>query len=296
MFNYSINSVSSKTSYNKHNIVFGQIRPEHLFINVNGFGKDYNWADEMIKLIDSSKTKLQKGEKFNDVLNYISQKYHEYFINNISEKPGVAEENALFGKLRKKGVVRTMISSLDRYEGYVDRILNFTKTSGTIYTKKIKNKKLEVKKLSLVKKQIPLSSTEILQENIPKNLRQVFGPEIIFISSSPVKSIIPALKHVEKLCSDITAIKKVSDRKNLEFCNNKIAEIHWFLSQVMPFHRGSAGITDIFTKSLYESLGVQVSPWKKGIIPDLEAYARKLEDYVKSYPTFFEKPPEIMNN
>jgi len=39
---------------------------------------------------------------------------------------------------------------------------------------------------------------------------------------------------------------------------------------------------------------VQVSPWKKGLAPDLEALVTPLDDFLEKYPKMFEKMPQVM--
>ena len=67
----------------------------------------------------------------------------------------------------------------------------------------------------------------------------------------------------------------------------------------MPYTRGSAGIADCLTRSLYKALGEDVPIFKKGIGLDLEAFARNLDDYQANWDSFFverqgnqEKPSE----
>lgn len=57
----------------------------------------------------------------------------------------------------------------------------------------------------------------------------------------------------------------------------------------MPFVRGSAAMADAYTKSLFEALNIQTTPWKKGIAPDFEAFITPLDEYSKNTETFLIK-------
>lgn len=70
-----------------------------------------------------------------------------------------------------------------------------------------------------------------------------------------------------------------------------IAELHWWLAHAMPYERGSAGVSDMLAKSLFELRGMEVAPWRRGGSPDLRAMLNSLPAYVDLYPKLFEQPP-----
>jgi len=76
--------------------------------------------------------------------------------------------------------------------------------------------------------------------------------------------------------------------ENIAAIYEKVGKIHWCIAQSMPFIRGSAAIADAFTKSLFEAVNIQTSPWKRSLSPDMEAFAIPLEEYSKKYRSFFE--------
>ena len=80
---------------------------------------------------------------------------------------------------------------------------------------------------------------------------------------------------------------------DLDNINEEIGEIHWILSHSMPWGRGSAGISQAYVLSLYQSLGLKVYPPKENISFDLEAFCTELEDYKKMYKNYYENPPEV---
>lgn len=302
-------------SLHKSRIAFGQILPEHLFIKLDGFEKNMSWADSMIECVNNSMVKIQKGAKFSDVLKYIAKNYNDYFTNYYPCKYLMSDfDNGIspFGLLRRgrHSTEHTAISG--KYKSYRERFVNFFNKHQSIDTMNkfyvgniqnyqnnfifIKTKKMVVtQNLEKERKPIKLSEIEISQEKLSDKLEKCYGDKLILCNTPSSDSIKPVLKHIETLYSDVTKIKKVKTQSELDFCNEKIAEIQWYFAQVTPFLRGSAGIADVFSKSVYEGLGVQVSSWKKGVAPDLEAYVRTLDDYVSNYTTFFEKLPKIMD-
>ena len=74
---------------------------------------------------------------------------------------------------------------------------------------------------------------------------------------------------------------------------DRVAEIHWWLTQLCPFHRGSASITDAFTKTIFDYRGIETSIWKKELMPDFESFVRPREDFIAHYQEFFVEPPRL---
>jgi avirulence protein len=68
------------------------------------------------------------------------------------------------------------------------------------------------------------------------------------------------------------------------------AEMHWWLVQALPDPRGSAAKADVFVRSVLEARGIQVPPWKKGVVPDLQALASPESEFVAAYSNYFSRP------
>jgi len=66
------------------------------------------------------------------------------------------------------------------------------------------------------------------------------------------------------------------------------ATIQWLIAQECPYKKGSDSIANLLTRSLMHSYGIELSPLKKGVSCDFEAFYRDLDDYIKNYPSFFE--------
>lgn len=71
------------------------------------------------------------------------------------------------------------------------------------------------------------------------------------------------------------------------FVIDLISQMHWWLSHLMPYRRGSAAISDMFVRSLFESRGIVPGPWKPGVLPDVAALVMPLDQYVDQYQSLF---------
>ena len=71
------------------------------------------------------------------------------------------------------------------------------------------------------------------------------------------------------------------------FMIDMLSQIHWWLSHLMPYRRGSAAISDMLIRSLFESRGVVPGPWRPGVLPDVEALVTPLEKYIEQYKSLF---------
>ena len=258
---YYYNPVSPPKKVNRPS--FGQIKPDMLFIDIQGFGKDYNWANNMIKVIDNSKS---KNLPFEHLLDKIEKKYHDCFKNNE--------------RVAAKRTNRESLSVAGRYEGYFDRAeyLVFK------HQNKSDNFGISHTRYAEFDPNVELITTGLNWEGY--NLTWDHAPP----ESTPL-----VMEHIKEIYNGLDSYKASSkDEKTLSKINKDVAEIHWYFTQVMPYRNGSAGIADVLTKTIYESLGVQVSPWKKGIAPDLEALVTPLDEFVKNYESYFTKSPYFM--
>jgi hypothetical protein len=114
-----------------------------------------------------------------------------------------------------------------------------------------------------------------------------------YVSAQKSQHVLP---KTDKMYQEALALKGHLNKNNLEDAIQRIASIHWWMIQALPFNGGAAGITDMLTKTLFKHLGIQTSKWRPGIAPDLEALTTPLEEYVHNYPTFFQKPLELAQN
>lgn len=73
--------------------------------------------------------------------------------------------------------------------------------------------------------------------------------------------------------------------------NCSVATIHWLIAQATPFVRGSDSFANVFTKAIYHSYGMKLSPIKEGKSFDFEAFCSDLDEFINKYPNLFEIKP-----
>ena len=105
----------------------------------------------------------------------------------------------------------------------------------------------------------------------------------------PPSEIRKILHHVESLYQD--TMRLPSRPGTFSPILRQVATMHWLLAHAMPYLRGSAGIADMFTKAVLDAKGIEVSPWKPGLAPDLEALVTPLPQFIQQYASYFEKAP-----
>lgn len=276
----NMNSIqnNSRWNYTKKQISFGQIKPEMLFIEIPGFEKDYNWANVMIKTIDKTSKTIKAGTfGLTNILDGLKTDYRKYYINN---KPK-GSENTNFGVDRKSDLLTEIIG---RYRSYFDRASQLVLRDYEI----VDEEKIGHTTTAEFDKNLKLTKTIYNLENLE-----------MYWQHTDVKNIPSVMKHSANIYNDIKELDKEipqSSNKNiiLNKINKKVAELHWYMANSTPYGRGSAGITDILIKSIYESMNIQVDAWKKGLAPDLEAFVTPLDEFIEKYPTYFSSPPKFM--
>lgn len=72
----------------------------------------------------------------------------------------------------------------------------------------------------------------------------------------------------------------------------KLAEMHWLLAHAMLDHRGSAAKSELAIRSIAMALDMELPPFREDIAPDLEAFVRPIDDFVKKYQSDFFMDPE----
>lgn len=70
-----------------------------------------------------------------------------------------------------------------------------------------------------------------------------------------------------------------------------LGELHWWVAQAMPDSRGSAAKAELCVRALAQARGMDLPPFARGVVPDLEAMTRRREDFVGSYAESFSRPP-----
>lgn len=95
------------------------------------------------------------------------------------------------------------------------------------------------------------------------------------------------LRHIEALFAKATADKQSPQAKL-----HALAEMHWWMANAMPDPRGSAAKAEFCVRSLAYANGIELPPFKHGIVPDLEAIDPRMScaDFVTSYESMLDGP------
>ncbi len=68
-----------------------------------------------------------------------------------------------------------------------------------------------------------------------------------------------------------------------------LAELHWLLAHAMPDCRGSAAKSELAVRSIAHSVDQELPPFKKGVVPDLEAFLVPKDQFVAKYADMLEE-------
>ena len=87
--------------------------------------------------------------------------------------------------------------------------------------------------------------------------------------------------HLEDLLKAILAPLPAENRLfHTAIMCERVAPLHWWLSQTNYFIRGSAAISDMLSATLFEVHGLRRGPWKPNVNPDVTALITpRIEDY-----------------
>jgi avirulence protein len=99
------------------------------------------------------------------------------------------------------------------------------------------------------------------------------------------KYINKILDHAETLFSKLTTGQGLQEEK-LKI----LGEMHWWVANAMPDARGSAAKTEFCIRSLANANGIELPPFKRGILPDLDAMDSSMScaDFSANYEDMFE--------
>lgn len=251
-----------------------RFKQEDFFVNIRGYGKNRAWANSVKSTTDNAVNLIRKNSTLDNILKFISA--------------GVRKANTLcldIGKKLHSGILRTKrdgwlchsdwsglelwtdYSHVSRYKNYIERL------------DEIANKKL-INPYDDIELTIP-----IIEEN---------GSSLKHCSEKYINN---AFKHIAEIYGHFKQSfnSKEINNSQMKDVNNDIAEIRWILAHSMPWERGSDAISNILIRAMYKSIGIKSYPLKKGISLDLEAFCTELKDYKAKFPSFFEKPPEIID-
>lgn len=269
---------SSNAGYNQKfsQPSFKQITPKHMYINSFGYDHNRRWTNNAIKIINKAKDKVSNNTGFSNLMEYISDNYSD-FLDEASE----------FGQIRTQKWSTFMKG---KYKKYKDRMLKLTQSSEILNYENPdeKNSNYQIKRYtSKIKSK---NTNEII--NLNEILHIIKGHDVyktgdVILMSPDPEAIPKTFEEATVIYNNILNNKGMLSDDNIKMITSDIAKLHWLISQVRPYSRGTAGIADIFAKSLFEAKGIQVSPYKKDVNPNLEAFITTIEAYQKEYENFF---------
>lgn len=91
------------------------------------------------------------------------------------------------------------------------------------------------------------------------------------------------MDHAETLYSKALDTS-VPDRQALR----TMGELHWWVANAMPDDRGSAAKTEFTVRSIAQSRGMDLPPFQRGVVPDLEAMTTPRAEFVEKYSGLFD--------
>lgn len=234
------------------------------------FGKNGRWASEMNEISDKAVVRIKDGESFDEVLSNIANDVHndvranrrpnDTGANNANEQAGVSRNTP-----ETKDVQYMTPYDENNYGEYKERF------------DRIRSKRPPRKS--------PYPDMEVT--NILPEAGLMIHPAAAASYDAGMKHINDRYKELGPLIQKVNSGQPMS-KSELKQAKAKIAEIHYLMTNIMPYRRGSAGIADTMTRSLCKSLGIDLPPLKKGVALDLEAFHLNLDEYIKQWDSFFE--------
>lgn len=245
------------------------------WVNIRGYGKNRIWAQSVKNTADTAVNLIRKDTSCENVLRFITA--------------GITKANKLTFDLTKRehtGILRAgrvgwkSGSSWDKYD-----IL------ATDYS--LKNSAYKSYELRLDKRIDNPVGKPYPYINLTRPMR---GSDTNFLRHGDKNGVNAALDMVVELYKNhIAKYTKIDVQpEHLKDINNNVAEIRWILAHSTPWERGSDSIANVFIRAIYKALGIKATPLAKGVSLDLEAYCTELDRYKKKFPTYFEKPPEVV--
>lgn len=142
-------------------------------------------------------------------------------------------------------------------------------------SEKIRNQTIELTTLIL---------SDALDPAVAANLKNIGIPVGNRMSHTPVQNIDTIVEHLETLFTHVT-----NSQNTPQETLKGLAEMHWWAAHAMPDERGSAAKAEFCVRSAANAMGMELPPFKRGIIPDLEAFMTPRADFVRNYASMFDE-------
>ena len=233
------------------------------FIDMDYYQRNKSWAEKMLLLSHEAAKQIKQKDSFDLVLKTIT--------DNISK----INHSDLYGKYRHSPNGFCILEKQpNRGIEYFSRYKHVMELNHTNYIKPKSNK------------EYPKANTcEIYLFNLDGDSEAIQVDYGIYTSLSN--------KPLYGKCSNLELAKKEYDKliqidkPSLAQINKSCATINWLIAQESPFINGSDSIARLLTTAIYNAYNVKLSPPKKGISFDFEAFYSDLDDYIKKYPNLF---------
>lgn len=222
------------------------------------FEKNLYWAKHCNLIINFNSNKIQNGQSFEQLLANTAFSYNRIFGTTKQSKRG----------LFRTGSKKCIQTPYDE-KHYSEYIQKFNALTNITRPSPLKGLKLT----EIIHSEQSGTMWHPMPDNIPIGLKYC---------EDFYKQILPFAKKYKET-------KTLSIDEKIKATEN-IAKIHYIISNITPFERGSAGIANIITRSLYKSIGLNLPATKKNIALDLEAFHLPMDTYVKQWHSFFELP------
>lgn len=237
------------------------------------YGKNFEFARMMDEVSGKASESISKGKSLKDVLKQIAKGY--------SKETTINKE--LTHRIGKSGIYRGSHTKPAKYIKGGGRIDDYVTGYGvygvgdgySAYIKRLEcslGRTSPYKDFTLTKIKLPYCLMHHpFHEEVAKNMDIISERYKIF------QDLVKEYKKTGKL-----TIEQKSQADDI------ISEIYYLMANTCPFKRGSNGISDIFMRSQYTALGIDMPHVKSGVGLDLEAFCFELKDYQKNWRAFFE--------
>lgn len=237
-------------------------------LNERQYGKNIAWAHEINNISNVGETLIRNGEDFRSVIGNIAEGYRGTDIaNTLKGAPNGRRDSGLNReKWTPENQASTPIGSYAEYKNRLNNMQNIDRIA-------------------------PYSDIKLTEiKNIDRGVCMIHPAN---------KYVTPGLKHMENAYNTLQPLfNKVQKGGSLnpnevEFAHKQISEIYYLMANVMPWARGSNGISDVTMRSMYKALNIEMPAMKHGVSLDLEAFDQNLSSYQAKWTSFFEKGIEV---
>ena len=242
------------------------------YLNEKNYGKNIAWAHEINSISNIGETLIRNGEDFRSVIDKIAEGYRGTDIANTLKGDSTGRRD-FSGRNRENWTPENDASTpIEDYVEYKNRLNNM----------------LDIDRIA------PYSDIKLTEiRNINRGVCMIHPAN---------KYVTPGLKHMEDAYNTLQPLfNKVQkggslNPNELEFAHKQISEIYYLMANVMPWARGSNGISDVTMRSMYKALNIEMPAMKHGVSLDLEAFDQSLSSYQANWKSFFEDGIEIKQN